>query len=450
MATSTPNEQVLERIDTVEDLSRSRNSSLSRASSQARSPSSASNIVKMISNIDGIKKALEDFSRSKNYRKTRGRTEVKKGLKSALKKRPDTSAENYETASEESSSSDDSVTSYYGAPEPPRKEQRAVKVPPNITDSYGPGNSADFKILSAINVRPLKHQDVVPWIKQILELVKARGTISKTDFNCFLFSKLDTVTKDMIGHINLSTIEPQDFVDYLILRLQKNKTQDSKHYDFTTTARPTTEHKGVLDWLTFVFKLGRENGVSKKLIWRRFLAHLPYYARQQLQTALRKYIKRVGHYPGCDSMFVVRSLGENEIPSIDEEFVSQNRGVKKGKVNLLLPANKPDNAKKSGNPQNGGKNQQTGGKNQQNNGKQSTGSTITCTFCGRPNHNENTCYKKMRSQKCSLCSGEHPATSCRIFPGELPVSIHCTICESIIGLKLYHTPQVCKLKSLKN
>ena len=135
METPNPIEQILERVDGLEDLSHSRNSSLSRASSKSRhrSLSSASNLVKM------IEKALEDFSRSKNYRKTRGRQEVKKGLKSVLKKRPNT-RENYETETEDSSSSDDSTSSYYYTPEIQRKGRHAVKVPPSITDSYVPGS----------------------------------------------------------------------------------------------------------------------------------------------------------------------------------------------------------------------------------------------------------------------------------------------------------------------
>ena len=409
METPNPIEQILERVDGLEDLSHSRNSSLSRASSKSRhrSLSSASNLVKM------IEKALEDFSRSKDYRKTRGRQEVKKGLKSVLKKRPNT-RENYETETEDSSSSDDSTSSYYYTPEIQRKGRHAVKVPPNITDSYVPGSNADFKILSAINVQPLKNQEIVAWVKQILELVKARGTISKTDFNCFLFSKLDTATKEMIGHIHLSTIEPQDFVDYLIIRLQQNKTQDSKYYDFVTKARPTADHKGILDWFSYVFKLGRENGVSKKRIWRRFLTHLPLYARHQLQKSLEKYIKKQGHYPGCNIMFVVESLGD-EIGEYDEEFAAKNT-----KLNLLLP--------------------ETGSESE----KSKTKRKIKCFSCAKTGHSYHRCRSTV--QKCTLCSGLHKFSACKLYPGESPVSANCAICEIMMGLKLHHEPQVCRLR----
>ena len=382
----------LYRAENFEDLSRpgSRASNRSRASSSNRSRSRSRSVQrgrnqnkKFFSGneeagvLEGIRKLLDTFANSKDYRKkakerrerstsVASRTSSvarKSALKRTNKKIRRKGGIDKGSSSSEYESAEDGESIYSAKPYMRNKAkskniEKAVKVPSNLIDSFKPGKGNDLKLVSLVQTSSFnknKDGDVIPWLSQLIQVAKTRDNLTKNDFNCFLFSKLDNATKKLLGDVKLSSIEPQAFLDFIVLTLDTGKTNDAKKHEFYSKARPNNDHKGVLEWYQFVYKYGIQCSMPKEDIWERFIHHLPPYSKREVKMAIRKYVRQRGEYPGADGIvFLVDVLGKDEIPEINDFFLEHNRNsgfIKKAsKMNFFLPIEQ--NTQKPNVPQN--------------------------------------------------------------------------------------------------
>lgn len=320
MATYIDDSETIPPLLTCSDSSSDENCR-SRASSRNRTRvKSANSEIVSVSMIQQMKNLLESFEKSKNYRqKERARSRERANSRDSRNGSRNRKSKRARTRSK-SGNSDTELEKVII-----KERQQKVRVP-KLIDTFKPGTGNDFKMLLTLEKEKfIPQQDkIVPWLRRVINVAKTRR-LTKCDFNCFIFSRLDSSTKKLLGDIKLSEIEPQGFVDYLILLLSSEKNHDEQKCDFITKARPDASHDTIFDFFRYVYDLGQDCNIPKSDIWARFIHHLPPLTRRDIKKAIQKHRDASGIYPGADGiLFLTDVLGKEELPDINMAWREHN------------------------------------------------------------------------------------------------------------------------------
>ena len=184
-------------------------------------------------------------------------------------------------------------------------------IPKNL-QSTGPMNASKVKNFLSIIRTNYRYegpntQSIVDYLEMINRII-ADSRLSHRSYNAIIWGSLGERAKLIIGQLDL-TLKPNDLLQRITEKLGNMKSCASKAQEFY--AIQPEQDESLINFFDRIEASGARAGLSKQIIWQKYLSSIPISLDTILTKDLKHYITQYNEYPNNIGSFLSNSLGDS-------------------------------------------------------------------------------------------------------------------------------------------